>query len=486
MKKFLISAVFVFGFLNFSFLAEAKDTFQIRLLQDVQNLDWNVASTTHDVHVIRSLMDGLFELDEKLGLKPKLAKSYSVSSDLKTYTFKIRDDVRWSDGVALEAQHFVDSWNRLLAKETMSPNAYLFEDLESVTTSGKTTVVAKLKKPVGFFLQLLTFWITFPIRKDLITKYGSQWTSQQKLVVLGQYLLENIQPQSHITLKKNPQYYGAPANYQKVVMRIIPDNSTAINLFKSGQLDFVNDLSYAELGADAKSQFFKTAPYLKLVYLGLNNKKAPFNNLEVRKAVAAAIDRSKIPLLYHGTKESAYSIIPTTLLPTGVKAHAQPVQANGALKNPVTTPLVLVTDNSEEFIILSQFIQQELKKNLGLTVTISSSDFKTFNTKVKNGEFHLFIRKWGADYPDMDTFTGVFLSQSGNNYTGWKNTEYDKLVTETRALSNGPKRKSFIEKTLAVIRNEAPVVPMYFDRHQYLIRPEIKGFRIDQLNYLYF
>ncbi len=239
--------------LSLTSVARAENTFRVRLVSDPTSFDWNIAHTDVETPVMMNIMEGLVEFDANMKVKPLLAESWTVSPDQKTYTFRLKPNIKWSDGKILTAADFVYSWQRLLAPLTAAPYAYMLYDIEGaedfnthknpdfslvgIKALNPTTLQVKLRRPLAYFIQMLTFWVTFPLRQDIVEKFGPSWSQAGKTVVLGPFIPVSYRPQSQIVLKRNEQYHGKRPEADSVVMQIINEDSTALNLFKSGQLD---------------------------------------------------------------------------------------------------------------------------------------------------------------------------------------------------------------------------------------------------------
>jgi oligopeptide transport system substrate-binding protein len=484
-------------------------TFRMRLSSDPTGFDWHIAVTPVDTYILMNIMEGLVGYDDKLNIIPALAEKWNVSADGKQYTFYLKKDVLWSDGQPLIAQHFVDSWLRLLSPDLGASYAYFLHDIVGAEdfSSGKLKDPAKvgikalgkdvfqisLKRPVTHFIHMPTFWVTFPMRKDLIEANPKNWMNAGHAVTLGPYLLHHYSPQQSVVLKRNHSYHGKKPALETIELKIVPENATAINLFRNRQLDFVNMVELLELGDLAQSKDFNTAPYLRLHFLTFNQRIAPFDKPQVRRAFCAAVDRTQIPKLFQNTKQLAESAVPPELFLFGGKPEklefkgelARQELAKAMILNPSELKVDLLTDNSDSYVVVTQFLQQQFKKHLGVNVEVNLSEFKTFRSRVDLGQGAIHLRRWGADYPDPDTFLSVFLSNSGNNKMGWRNTTYDRLVIDARSLPLGPKRDKLLAAATSILTGEdCPILPLYFDQQLYLLNPKVKGFKINSLNYI--
>ena len=490
------------------------DTLTVRLSTEPQTLDWNRAHTPFETHLLSNLMEGLLSYNSKMEILPQLAQSWTVSRDHKTYTFKLRPGVLWSDGVPLTAEHFVTSWKRLLSPQTAAPYAYLLFDIVGakafaegrdpsfshvgIQALSETEIQVRLDQPVAHWLHILTFWVTFPLREDLAQNH---FLSQAGQVTVGPYVLsQQSDPMTHFTLEANPHYWGTALNqgphFKRAVFQIVKDNSTALNLYDSKHLNILTDLpAYqveqleAEKGKGGAPDF-RTFPYLKTLYLGFNHNREPLNRPSLRKAIAQGLDRSTLqPLLKPGQS------IATSFVPAGMPGHlasaqiglpfnlkeAQRALAVSGLKSGDSIDLLLL--NHEKSLLIGQWIQAELKKNLGLQIRLQAFDNKTFRSALDRREYPLFLTSWSADYPDADNFVSLFLSESGNNRIGLKNPEFDRMVLSARQSSYPLERiQKYFEIQKFLLQQDIGLVPLHYDRNTALVQPELTGFEINPLN----
>jgi oligopeptide transport system substrate-binding protein len=483
-------------------------TFKFRLLAEPTTFDWHQASTSVETPLMMNLMEGLSEVDGNLKPKPCLAEKMNVSPDQKTYTFTLRKGLKWSDGTPLKAQDFVEGWRRLLAPQTAAPYAYLLFDVtgaedfnkKKLTDFSKVGVVAKddrtlvvsLLRPVAYFPYLTAFWPLFPIRKDLIERDGSQWLKPGKLVTIGPYTLESYQLQTKIVLKSNPHYWRKTGNVTEAVAVIIKDSATALNVFKTGGIQVMQDFAPNDLKLARPMSEFKTFPYLKTHYLAFRTKGAVSENRDLRLALAYAINRKPIPSILNGTQKVASSFIPPKVTGHDPKMGLpfDPVKAKEYLKksglDPAKIGLKILARNAERPQILAQYIQSELKKNLGLELKIQLFDHKVFRSQVQTGNSPLFLMVWAADYPDGDSFMGLFESGTGNNLTRFSHPKFDENIKKAREDWNTLKRDAlYKEAQNLLLTREAAILPLYYEENEALIAKGVKGFKINPIGYYF-
>ena len=483
-------------------------TFNFRIIGEPETLDWNRAHTPIETYILLNIMEGLLAFDGAMKVSPALAQSWTISPDGKTYTFKLRPDVKWSDGVPLKARDFVYSWKRLLSPMTAAAYAYFLFDVEGAENFNKglnkdfgsvgikalddVTFQVRLAHPVAHWITIPTFWVTFPLREDVVQKNGSDWEKPGRMVTLGPYKLVAHDIDSKIVLRPNPNYHGKRGNIEEINALIVKDATTAVTLYESGKLDFVTDLSTLDVKRFSSSPDFKVFPYLKTAYLGLVVDKFPLTNLKVRRAIAMAIDKSKFGELLYGKQQAATTLVPPSLIAYSktlglpydpVRAKAE-LRASGLdMSRPLNLDLVI--PNWDKPLNVAQFIQGELHKNLGLSVNLQPFDNKTFRAQVDLRAYPLFQLSWSADYPDPDNFVSLFLSSSGNNRTTWKNAQYDQRVLAARRMPDLKAReKIYLQLQKQLLEEETVIIPLYYEPNIALVRPRVKGLELNPINYL--
>lgn len=495
--------------------ADAPDKsriFTFRMTSEPETLDWNKAHTAIETYLLMNLMEGLMTFDPKFKVTPALAASYSLSKDQKTYTFKLKPGVKWSDGIPLKAQDFVYSWKRLISPVTGASYAYLLFDVEGaedfykgkltdfekvgIKARDDLTLEVKLLRPIANWIYIPTFWVTFPLRQDVAEKYGSLsssvWATPGRMVTLGPYKLVSHDIDSKIVMEANAGYYGEAGNIAQIVAQLVRDDSTALTLYETGKLDMLVDLSTIDLKRLGGRQDLKSFPYFKVGYMGLVTNKYPFTNPKIRRAIAMAIDKSKISAILHGGQVGASSFVPTPMAgySKNVGLPYNPEKAKKELKEAgidASKPLsiTITMPNSDKMLILGQYLQAQLKTVLGMDVTLEPFDHKTFRAQLNIFAYPSFINSWSADFPDPDNFLSVFLSDSGNNKTTWKNPEFDQLVLSARTTSDAKLReKKYFEAQKKLLDDQAVVIPLYYEPNLALVKSRVQGLQINPLNYL--
>ncbi len=491
-----------------------KDTLNINIGTEPPTLDWSLATDGTSFTIIENIMDGLAEFDEKYEPVPALARSWSVSEDGRTYTFKIRKEILWTDGVPLQAGDFLYSWKRILKPETAGSYAYFLFDIKNARefNSGEIkdfskvgvkapdahTLVVTLEKPRAYFLSLVTFMSTFPMRKDIVEKYGTRWTEAANIVTLGPYRLKEWKHHKEVLIEEYEDYWGEKPRGAKKVKMIMNENPVStLALYESGELDFLDSkgIPLLEVPRIMKLPDFKQTVVFRNNYIGFNTKKAPFDNPLVRKAFASSIDRESLAGLLQGAGVPLTSWIPIDMLAqnprigilfdvTRARKLLEMAGYPGGEGFPKTSFLYPDTGNNR---IVAEAFQSMWKEHLGIEVRLVNQEWTVYLSTLRTDPPPVYRAGWQADFPDPHNFMNLFECGSGNNRTGWCNPEYDRLVEKAAGtLDSGQRRDLYNSAQKILTETDVPIVPYLNSVQQTMIKPYVKGLEPDRMNFLYF
>lgn len=490
--------------LTASLPAFAGGTLQLRLKGEPATLDWSVAKTSFETPVLMNLMEGLVRLGDDFKPQPGLATRWETSPDQKRITFTLRDHVTWTDGRSLTAQHFVDSWVRLLSPKTRAAYAQLLDAVEGardfrtgrlkdasklgVRAVNEKTLEVRLQTPVPYFLQLLSFWATFPFRLD------------QPKATLGPYRLKSWTPGKSLVLVRNEAASTPlpPQAPDAVELKVVPNDAEARELFKQGALDVWMEATTQDLVNLGQSVQVAQFPYLATYYLGINTRKGPLKDPRVRKALFSAVDRAQIPGLLRGGQVPALSWVapgvpgfaPSDLLfatPSLYEGKAHLTQAGYAEGRglPALNLWLAPFDGADA---LAKGLEEMFQQKLGVQVRSQKQTTPAaFYSGLQRGEASLFVTHWGGDYGDPDTFFAVFSSEGGANYTGWKSADYSRWVENARTATSPSERLRLYRLAQGqLIETDAVCLPLFYQKKSVLLRSTVKKLRLSPLNYLFF
>jgi oligopeptide transport system substrate-binding protein len=473
-------------------------------------LDWTRGSDMDSALLQENIMEGLtsFDLfDPELGLRPALATNWTPENNGQKWTLSLRTGVRWSDGMEFTAQHVYDGWQRLLDPLTASPYSYFLFSIKNAKAfnEGKITdfkqvgikilgdylIEVELEKAMSFFPMLLTHHSTFPIRNDLLDRFGPEWVKPENIVTLGPYKIVYWAHDDELLLQRNETYYGKKPQVKNVLFYIVGKESTALRLFDRGKIDFVKDLPTADIQKIRQRPEYKSMPGLRLYYYGFKTMKEPVNDRRVRQAIAHAIDRAELVKILGGGQSPLKSWIPKGMFGhnSGIGLDFNPKKAksllnkagyNGDKKVP---KIILGFNTSEKHQRVAENIQAQLKKNLGLTVELKNEEWKTYLNNLKTeSDYTTYRLGWVADYPDPDNFLSILLSYASNNRTGWKNQKYDQLIDSARSDLRPENRRRIYQKAQELlVEQEVPAIPLFSDVNNILVNKRLKNFPLNPI-----
>jgi oligopeptide transport system substrate-binding protein len=497
-----------------STLAFAEVVFNRGNSADPESLDPHKTSTVYEANILRDLFMGLTTEDAKAETVPGAAESWTVSDDGKVYTFKLRQGATWSDGSPVTADDFVFSWRRAVDPATASEYAYMLAPVvnaEDVTAGKKkieelgvkavdaTTFEVTLNAATPYFLEMLTHQTTYAVSKANVEKFGKDFIKPGNLVSNGAYMLAEFVPNDHVKVVKNPKFYDA-ANVQIDTVNYIPteDRSTAMKRLEVGELDTNDDIPTEQL-ADLRAKFgdqVRIGPYLGTYYYVFKIDKAPWDNAKLRHAVSMAIDRDYLAdKVWSNTMLPAYGFVPPGIsgYETKLTEYAEKPQLDredeakkilAELGYGPDKPLKMEIryNTSENHKNTAVAIQEQLKP-LGIEVSLLNTDTKTHYAHLEqHGDFDIARAGWIADYKDPSNFLDLCKTGTGNNYSGYTNADYDKLMAEA-AMSPADVRMTKLSEAEAIgVARDLCVVPLLYYGFHTIVSTKIKGWEDNVLD----
>ena len=504
-KTFLLTLILSLTFFTNSIFANTQ--LNLALNTEPPSLDWHKSNDSTSARIILNIMGGLtthLETKDVIEVKPSLAKKWSSEKNNTRWSFELITGCKWSDGVPLTPQHFVNAVERLLNPNTASVYAYFLFPLKGAQdyNSGKLKDFSKvgvkaeknklifdLRTPVSFFPHLMTHFSTFPIRKDIVKKHGSSWTKAKNIVSLGSYNLAKWKHDESLILKENPNScLGKPAT-PVVKFYIIPEATTGINLFKQKSLHAFEGLPSIDIPAYSKNPSYAKKTRLSIYYLGFNTTKAPFNNPKVRQAFAMAVNNKTIVKVLNGGQIPITGWLPPRVLGYTDKPYMSynPKKAKQLLNEAGYSDvsklpkITLGYNTNEDHKRVMEIVQAQVKKNLGVTLNIQNQEWKVYLNQLRKDPPHIYRLGWFGDYPDPDNFLNLFTSYSKNNYTKWKNEEFDKLIDKGLSISNSKERAKIYTEAQKLMLSEAVGIPIMSGVNHALISKDIENYPFNSM-----
>jgi oligopeptide transport system substrate-binding protein len=457
-----------------------------------ESLDPAIASGQPDQRVVRNLFEGLTRLDPQTAApKPALAERWDISPDGITYTFHLRSNAVWSTGEPITAEDVIFSWRRIIAPATAceySGQLFFVKNAEQIATNGITditrlgvralnphTVQVELVSPTPFFLDLCAFFTLAVVPRQAIEKHGDRWLMTRPLPVSGTHLLESWRINDKVRLRKNPRHWDA-ANIRNEVVDILPIEApmTALNLYETGQADIIWDkgLIPSELmDTLIKRPDCHTFDYLGSYFIRFNVTRAPLNDARVRKALALVCEKRRIVERITRAGErvsSAFTPYGTANYQPPEGLGYDPVQARRLLAEAgfangagfPTLRYLFNTSKVNEQIGVE--LQQMWKKELGVNIELQQQEWKVYLASQSALNYDLSRSSWVGDYNDANTFLDLFMSNNGNNRTGWKNPQYDRLIRQANSLVDVKKRAELLARAeTLLVREDLPIAPLF-------------------------
>ncbi len=487
------------------------------------DLDPHIVTGLGEAKIIQSLFDPLVSYDPAtLAPVPALAERWEISPDGLTYTFHLRADAKWSNNDPVTAQDCIDSWRRVLTPSLAADYAYLFYVLRGAEAfnKGRTadfstvglaapdarTLVVTLNNPTPYFLQILLNSPWRPVHvRSLAThgdplRRGTPWTRPGRIVTSGPFMLKEWVPQQHIVAEKSPNYWDR-ARVRLNAVRFYPTDSIDAEerAYRAGQLHATWALPLSKVLPlqKEKSSALRIDPILETYFFRLNVRKAPFTDPRIRRALALAVDRDSITAnILPGGRQPASTFVPPLL--QGYTPPARRAYDLAAARQLLTEagfpggvglpPIEILYNNSEILRMVAEAIQQMWKRELGIDIRLVNQEFKVVFANRRAGDYQVLLGSWTADYLDATTFLDMWLSDSGNNHTGWKSPAYDALAARALTIADPKTRAAVLAESEALVLDEAPIIPIYFNTHVYLLHPAVKGWQptpMDHTDYRY-
>lgn len=481
----------------------------------ITTIDPGLTVDNTSIEITEQLFLGLTEIDKNTyEAVPELATDWKVSEDGITYTFNLREDVRWTSGEPVTAGDIVWAIRRNIHPDTQAPTAstllYIIKNAEEihkgiikdvtklgVRSLSSNQVEFTLKHPASYFPVMAGLWIYRPLPGSVIEKYGDKWTLPENIQTNGSYRMITWDKNLGAFLKKNPDYYDAQnVAIPEIRYFVIPLNSAAFGNYEDNWLDVMGS-SYLRLpfgvserykkDPSLKSEYFQAPNFCTYAY-AFNTKIPPTNNELVRKAISAAIDRKLlIETITRGNEQPATTFTRPPAFGAvnqeeGVGITFNPKQAQKWLEeagypNGQGFPEIKLMYNfSQTHERIANAIQQFLKHYLNIQVTLEGKDWDTYWESSTTNPPHMYRVGYCGDYPDADNFLRIFHPDDGIFNAGWNNREFAKLIDAAAYETHKEKRKELYKHAERLLCEDVVyVVPIYFEVTHCLVKPRVKG-----------
>ncbi|MEZ8283652.1 oligopeptide ABC transporter substrate-binding protein OppA [Vibrio splendidus] len=479
---------------------------------EVATIDPHKSQGVPESHVIRDLLEGLVNQDGEGNTIPGVAESWETT-DNKTFTFHLRKDAKWSNGDPVTAEDFVYSWQRAVDPATASPYAWYMEYTKMVNAkdivAGKkdkselgvkaldaNTLVVELDTAVPYFVMMMGHTTMKPVHQATVEKFGDQWTKPGNFVGNGAFSVDKWVVNERLVLKRNDQYWNNDKTVlNKVTFLPIENQVAEMNRFLSGEIDFTNELPTEHFKRLKKeyAEDVSVAGNLCTYYYIFNTKKAPFDDVRVRKAISYAIDRNIVSdaILAQGQKP-AYFLTPeiTAGFNPELPAYGKMSQkerneeaarlleeAGYGKDNPLNFNLLYNTSENHKKIAVA--LGSMWKKTLGLKVTLENQEWKTYLSSKDSGDFEVARAGWCGDYNEASSFLTLMKSNNTTGGVHYDSAEYDQIIDKALNSTSAEEREALYLEAEALMAKDMPIAPIYQYVKSRLLNPHVGGFPIN-------
>lgn len=484
-------------FTNHGFAAPdtAQDPIKIQLGGEPSTLDPARVIDQYGMGILRNVVEGLFKLDAEGKLIKGLVESYQTSKDGLNYRFKLRKDALWSDGKPVVVNDFVVGIKRALDPKVASPNSGFYFAIKNareifygkkqlselgVRQEGEELVI-QLEKPDSSFLLSLALPTAGPMRQDVLDSNKGEWKVTAPST--GDYIISNYKSSVQIDLIPNPEKKKSQS--QPITYKVLPEEITAMNLFDSGRLDVITTITATEIERLRKKGLVQVAPSTTVFYLSFNVQKPPFNNLEWRRAIAGAVDREGLAKVLNGVYTPISSYLPPSIegsltSNSSATSTAETLKAMTKVNSEIKKPKIRFAFGASAFTkTVSEKIQDDFKKKLGVVISMEPMELKTLLARLKSDPPEMYLLGMSAMYDDPMNQLNAFSNLSEETFSRYSSQEYEKLCEQVRATPKGKERTSYAQQAnRLLVEKDIALVPLLLRNQVFGINKDLKGFQV--------
>jgi ABC-type transport system substrate-binding protein len=474
-------------------LVDSRDSY------DPRSLDPALSTDVPTGRAVAYLFDGLVRFTPDARVEPALARRWDVSPDGRTYTFHLRRGVTFQNGTPFVARQVIRSFQRVLDPAVRGGRGWPLypiagardmaegraKTIAGLAAPDDSTVVVTLTEPLAIFPKLLAMPVAAIVPDSTPANFG------EHPIGTGPWKLVEWKHDYYLTFVRNAKYWGGAPKSDSLMARIIPEPSTAVAEFESGNVDVLY-IPEAETRqweqTDDKKAMLQSAPALRLWYVGINTSRGPLADARVRQALNHAVDANTIlQQLIGGRGTLAAGVIPPSSegATKGRPPYAyDPAKAKRLLAEAGHAngfDIELWTSQSPPFPRIAETIQGYLQA-VGVRAKIVQRDASSVREAARKGQTDLVLKDWYADYPDAENFLYPLLHSAnkgvGGNVSFYQSAEYDSLVTRARREQNDSARVNMYRQADAIAFRDAPMIFLFFYNELYAVQPWIAGFQV--------
>lgn len=493
----------------------------VQIGPDPETIDPAINSASDGGNMILHAFEGLLTVDQNEQIAPGCAETWETSEDGLTWTFHLRDGLKWSDGTDLTAEDFVYSWQRVCDPKTAAPYAETVLGMVkgydeaiagdtsklAVTATDAKTLVVELATPCTYFDSLVAFATLSPVQKATIEANGDTWAvSAETYISNGPFHVTEWVPGSHIIMSKNENYWNKDAiKLDSIKFVLMEDPNAAYNAYQSGSVQLIKDVPTEEIPSLKGNSEFHVEPIIGTYYISLNTQKEPFNDARVRKALSLAIDREYVAgTVMQGTYSPAYNFMGEGWTDADGSefiqnsnngeayissdfdanvAEAKRLLAEAGYPDGFTA--TYITNDAGYHVVLAEYLQQEWKE-IGVTLKVETVEWSSFTPMRRSGDFEIARNGWVGDYTDASNQLELFYSTNGNNDGKFNNAEFDAAIDESRSTVDPAIRSAALHEAEDILMEEAACIPVAYYNDFWLQSEDITGIWHSPRGYWYF
>ena len=492
---------------------------------DPETIDPALNSAVDGGNMLLHSFECLLAVDENGQLVPGQAESWETSEDGLTWTFHLRNGLKWSDGSDLTANDFVYSWKRVCDPMVAAPYAdtvlsmvagydkAIEGDLDALQVAAQddNTLVVTLNAPCSYFGSLAAFATLSPVQEATVEANGDAWaTSAETYISNGPFYVSEWVPGSYIMMSKNPYYWNADAiKLDGIKWNLIEDSNAAYSAYQTGEVLMIKDVPTEEIPSLKDNADFHVDPIIGTYYISMNLERDAFKDARVRKALSLAIDRDYVAnTLMQGTYSPADNFMGPGWIDMDGKQfkdnanggqsyidvnnyeadleEAKQLLADAGYPDGEGFPTISYTTNDAGYHkVVAEYVQQAWAQ-LGIDLQVDIVEWASFTPMRRNGDFDVARNGWVGDYSDPSNMLDLFLSTNGNNDGKFNNADYDAAIYRSRETLDPTERSKALHDAEDILMEETGCIPVAYYNDFWLQSDKITGSWHSPYGYWYF
>ncbi len=491
---------------------------------DPETIDPALNSAVDGGNMLLHSFECLLTVDQDGKLAPGQAESWETSEDGLTWTFHLRDGLKWSDGSDLTANDFVYSWKRVCDPMVAAPYAETvlgmvagfgeategdLDALQVEATDDKTLVVT-LSSPCSYFGSLAAFATLSPVQQATVEANGDAWaTAADTYISNGPFYISEWVPGSHILMSKNTNYWNADAiKLDGIKWNLIEDANASYSAYQTGEVLMIKDVPTEEIPSLSGNSDFFVDPIIGTYYLSVNTAREPFTDANVRKALSLAIDREYVAnTLMQGTYSPAYNFMGPgwvdtdgsqfinnsnggqTYISEDYEANleeAKQLLADAGYPDGEGFPSIVYSTNDAGYHKVVAEYLQEAWAQLGVDCKVDVVEWASFTPMRRNGDYDASRNGWVGDYSDPSNMLDLLYSTNGNNDGKFNSADYDAAMDISRSTLDAAERSDALHTAEDILMEEAACIPVAYYNDFWLQSEKITGSWHSPYGYWYF